>query len=318
MKKIAILFFLIAALQSWQAMADSSGDKVSDLPENMESRIEPGWQGKKVILETYDLNALRVIGIVLKDDRYAPYALVQDTDGYIHRIFIGSRIGKNFGNVAGINKDSVWVQELVEIGEDWDLRMSQLMLVDSTCVRVEHESKNVTVLGRDCPEDLTAYDLYGLKAFEIVLNEQESPSPYYLMRKVNNSIYFRYPGVMLSNDEERSLQIKGLCTPYALIQDQNGYVHHAFIGSRIGRNQGVVFDMSKDSIYIRENISDNIGNHHAEQTTMLKLDTSVSVDYFYSIYCPKDGASQINLTPMENGIVIESTDSNRIHVPLGK
>jgi Tfp pilus assembly protein PilP len=296
MKKIAMFFFLLSTLSSWQVRADSANDGLSG---NEDIRIELGVRKSTGILEAYDLNVLRVIGVVLKEDRYAPYALVQDPKGYIHRVFIGTQIGNNFGLIAGINKDSVWVQELVGVDEDWDLRMSQRILVESTCVYAEHESKNISNPSGNCPEDLTAYDLDDIKVFEIILDEQESPSPYRLMRGVNNSIYFRHPAVISPNDGEIEVQIKGSCTPYALIQDQNGYVHHAFIGSRIGKNQGVVFDMNKDSVYIRETVSDNIGDQ-VNQTVLLKLDASVSVDYFYSIYCPKNGESQINLTPTEN------------------
>jgi Tfp pilus assembly protein PilP len=246
--------------------------------------IEPDVGKYPAVLKTYDLDNLSLVDIVL-EGRYAPYAWIRDPDGYVHRLFMGSNIGKNFGLVVGINDDSVWIQELVEIDEIWEERMSQLMLDKTACVHTKHEYKNVFDFKENCPEDLTAYDLDSLKVFEINLSE---PSVRYsFMRDANGLAAFIYSGRISGKEDNGAIQIKGSCAPYALILDIYGYVHHVFIGSNIGKNKGIVSKIDKDYIYIYEAILDNIGNYK-QRIVSLKLDESVHTGSLYSIYCPKD------------------------------
>jgi type IV pilus assembly protein PilP len=64
-------------------------------------------------LESFPLDSLRMVGTL--DISEAMYALVQTSDGLIHRVMPGNYMGQNYGRITGISESEV---ELVEIISD--------------------------------------------------------------------------------------------------------------------------------------------------------------------------------------------------------
>ena len=81
---------------------------------------KPEWPPEA--LERYDLGSLTIVKVQLTG-KCAPYAVIQDPDGYVHRLFLGNHIGKNFGLVKEIKKDSIKIEEVVQNDKDeWEAR----------------------------------------------------------------------------------------------------------------------------------------------------------------------------------------------------
>ena len=64
-------------------------------------------------LEGFPLDSLRMVGTL--DISETMYALVQTSDGLIHRVIPGNYMGQNYGRITGISESEV---ELVEIISD--------------------------------------------------------------------------------------------------------------------------------------------------------------------------------------------------------
>ena len=64
-------------------------------------------------LEGFPLDSLRMVGTL--DISETMYALVQTSDGLIHRVIPGNYMGQNYGRITGISQSEV---ELVEIISD--------------------------------------------------------------------------------------------------------------------------------------------------------------------------------------------------------
>jgi type IV pilus assembly protein PilP len=64
-------------------------------------------------LEGFPLDSLRMVGTL--DISATMYALVQTSDGLIHRVIPGNYMGQNYGRITGISESEV---ELVEIISD--------------------------------------------------------------------------------------------------------------------------------------------------------------------------------------------------------
>ena len=64
-------------------------------------------------LEGFPLDSLRMVGTL--DISETMYALVQTSDGLIHRVIPGNYMGQNYGRITGISESEV---ELIEIISD--------------------------------------------------------------------------------------------------------------------------------------------------------------------------------------------------------
>jgi hypothetical protein len=56
----------------------------------------------------------------------------------------------------------------------------------------------------------------------------------------------------LSDFKVHGVVLHGECSPHALMSDANGHIHRVFLGDYIGKHYGVVIDMGKMSVAIRE------------------------------------------------------------------
>jgi type IV pilus assembly protein PilP len=96
-----------------------------------ESGIRPDTTRPREELESYDLDALRMVGTVYRAD--ALWALVKAGDGTIHRVKTGNYMGRNFGKILRVKEDQI---ELLEIIPDtpgtWRERKASLDLAEAS------------------------------------------------------------------------------------------------------------------------------------------------------------------------------------------
>ena len=91
------------------------------------SGLMPNLNRPREQLESYDLEKLRMVGILQKGK--AIEALVKAPDNNLYRVKLGSYMGQNFGMVVGISETEVKLKEIVEdIGGDWAERSATLNL----------------------------------------------------------------------------------------------------------------------------------------------------------------------------------------------
>ncbi|MFG6486902.1 pilus assembly protein PilP [Roseateles sp. BYS78W] len=63
-------------------------------------------------LEAFDLDSLRWVGQQTLD--CVRYGVVRDPGGYLHRVFKGDFVGRNFGRVMDISDDGLRLREVVQ------------------------------------------------------------------------------------------------------------------------------------------------------------------------------------------------------------
>ena len=89
---------------------------IPDTPQAVGSNVggaRPDRERSREFLEGFPLDTLRMVGTL--DISETMYALVQTSDGLIHRVIPGNYMGQNDGRITGISESEV---ELVEIISD--------------------------------------------------------------------------------------------------------------------------------------------------------------------------------------------------------
>lgn len=70
-------------------------------------------------LEAYDLESLSFLTIY-QQEGMGMYAIVRDPMGYVHRVFKGDRIGRNFGRVVDMSNAGLRLREVVQAADgEW-------------------------------------------------------------------------------------------------------------------------------------------------------------------------------------------------------
>ena len=89
---------------------------VYDRPKSVgrSSGPRPVQNRSKEYLEQFPLDTLDMVGELTSDG--TRYALLQTSDGLVHKVVIGNYIGQNEGRIVQINETSVDVEELVADG----------------------------------------------------------------------------------------------------------------------------------------------------------------------------------------------------------
>lgn len=91
------------------------------------SDLAPDPERTRESLEAYDLEALRLVGILIMGGQ--TNALVRAPGGEVHRLRTGNHLGRNHGRVVGITDSSVQLVELVPTGGGgWMERTARLAL----------------------------------------------------------------------------------------------------------------------------------------------------------------------------------------------
>lgn len=96
------------------------------LPED--NGIRPDTNRRKEALESYAIDALRMVGTIERDNKL--WAIVVDPDGTVHRITKGNYVGQNHGRVNKINEESLDLTEIVPDGRSggWRERKASMTL----------------------------------------------------------------------------------------------------------------------------------------------------------------------------------------------
>ncbi|WP_410500133.1 pilus assembly protein PilP [Chitinibacter sp. S2-10] len=94
------------------------------------SGIVPNTNRVKEVLESYDLEKLRMVGTLQQGK--VIQALVKAPDGNLYRVKVGSYMGQDFGMVTSVSETEIALKEIVEdSGGDWVERTTTLSLDDS-------------------------------------------------------------------------------------------------------------------------------------------------------------------------------------------
>jgi type IV pilus assembly protein PilP len=76
--------------------------------------IKPDFDRPREPLEEFPLDSLRMVGTLEQHD--ANWALINDTDGTIHRVQAGNYAGQNFGKITRVTEFEVELTEIIPDG----------------------------------------------------------------------------------------------------------------------------------------------------------------------------------------------------------
>lgn len=78
-------------------------------------------------LEAHELSGLMFHSVDFKG-LGKPYAFVRDPNGYLHRVFKGDYVGKNFGRVVAITQQGIKLKEVYQSQDgEWEERTAWLL-----------------------------------------------------------------------------------------------------------------------------------------------------------------------------------------------
>ncbi|MGD9592458.1 MAG: pilus assembly protein PilP, partial [Candidatus Berkiella sp.] len=102
--------------------------------------IHPDTNRRKEPLESFPLDSLRMMGTLEKNGKR--WAIVEDTDGIVHRITKGNFIGQHDGKVEAITEEKVLITEIIPDGSGgWRERKASLALVDQSDLQKKTSAK---------------------------------------------------------------------------------------------------------------------------------------------------------------------------------
>lgn len=81
------------------------------------SAVKPDLDRPKEALEEFGIDSLSMVGTLNKPGNVL-FALMQDTNGGLHRIAVGNYMGRNHGKVFNVTPQKVDVIEIVSDGQD--------------------------------------------------------------------------------------------------------------------------------------------------------------------------------------------------------
>jgi len=81
------------------------------------SAVQPDLERPKEALEEFGIDSLSMVGTLNKPGNVL-FALVQDTNGGLHRIAVGNYMGRNHGKVFNVTPQKIDVIEIVSDGQD--------------------------------------------------------------------------------------------------------------------------------------------------------------------------------------------------------
>lgn len=110
---------------------DTTQQSPFELPKVVsQTSLQPDTNRPKEELESFALDSLRMVGIIIKGDK--SWALVAAPNGTIYRVTVGNYMGQNFGKVTKIDKDKIELEETVPDGMGgWKKRNAEVALSDN-------------------------------------------------------------------------------------------------------------------------------------------------------------------------------------------
>jgi type IV pilus assembly protein PilP len=93
----------------FKAISESQEDEDSQIA--IGNGIKPDFTRRKEELEAYPLDALRMVGTIVKKGNL--WGLVKASDKTIYRVQAGNHMGKNYGRIIRIMNDKIELMEIV-------------------------------------------------------------------------------------------------------------------------------------------------------------------------------------------------------------
>jgi type IV pilus assembly protein PilP len=96
---------------------------------NTDSGFSPDFDRNREELESYPLDALRMMGTLEKGDQF--WAILRDPDTIIHRVQTGNYIGQNHGKIMEITETKIKLIEIIPNSRGgWEERKAELALAE--------------------------------------------------------------------------------------------------------------------------------------------------------------------------------------------
>ncbi len=96
-------------------------------------QFQPDMSRTKSALEKQPLDSLTLVGTLQFAGDSSPSALIDDGKGQIHKVTTGQYLGQDFGRVAEISEDTVFIEETVQDEQGgWIKRPRQLKLAKNS------------------------------------------------------------------------------------------------------------------------------------------------------------------------------------------
>jgi type IV pilus assembly protein PilP len=73
--------------------------------------VQPDFDRQQELLENQSLSELKMVGMLFRQQTYE--ALVEDGFGEVHRVSVGSYLGRNYGRVQAISETQMSIREIV-------------------------------------------------------------------------------------------------------------------------------------------------------------------------------------------------------------
>lgn len=90
----------------------------------------PDQNRKKEFLESFSLESLSMVGIIIKNN--TTFALVKSPDGNVNVLKQGNYIGRNYGQIQTITNDHIAIKEVFQNSNgEWNERQGTLNLQES-------------------------------------------------------------------------------------------------------------------------------------------------------------------------------------------
>lgn len=100
------------------------------LNELLKDRYAPDLNREKEYLEEFNLEALKMVGTVVKDGQF--YAMVADQNKVISYISVGNYVGQNHGKVTSVTEGEVLLEERINNSDQWVVRNARMQLYEGS------------------------------------------------------------------------------------------------------------------------------------------------------------------------------------------
>ncbi len=89
--------------------------------------LRPDIKRRKEALEYYPVGELKLVGMLAREKAWA---LIKAPDGIIHRVTVGSYLGKDHGKILTVNEDKIVFKEIVQDARGAYMERDSFMLTE--------------------------------------------------------------------------------------------------------------------------------------------------------------------------------------------
>lgn len=99
-----------------------------NLIELAKDKYAPDTKREKEYLEDFNLDAIKMIGTVIKDGKF--YAMIREPNKIINYVTIGNYVGKNYGKIIAITEGEIVLEERLKNNEQWVIKNNKIELYE--------------------------------------------------------------------------------------------------------------------------------------------------------------------------------------------